>query len=493
MKTDLDLERLLMKPEECLLLVVDDNSSNLKVLRGLLSTVGYKLTFAMGGKQALDRVKTAKPDLILLDLMMPDMDGFEVCNILKKNPEFKDIPVIFLTASKEIDHLLEAFEKGAIDYLTKPFHPPELLARVKTHLELKFLREQSQRQAEQELILVKIIQGIHDSLNLEEILSTTVVTVQRFLGASRVMICRCLSEGKCEVLSVVHAAETQKLSRGETLEFERLPESTSEYQRFEIRYPEGYDRSKQMSQVTIPIQRQQTLWGMLIVDRDRFSKHEIHTEYGLLERIAEQIAIAIQQVQLYYALQRANQELERANQELDRLAHIDALTQVANRRYFDQYLEQEWLRLQRDLHPLSIIICDIDYFKQYNDTYGHLIGDRALEQVAQALSSTLKRPADLIARYGGEEFAAILPHTPIEGAIVVAKQMQQAIASLKIPHIGTELSQPLLTISLGISSVIPSLNSTPIQLLDLADRALYEAKDNGRNQYSVLHFADMNI
>ncbi|MDJ1176471.1 diguanylate cyclase domain-containing protein [Roseofilum capinflatum] len=482
MNAGLFSEKQPIKLEDSLVLVVDDNPSNLKVLRGLLSTVGYKLTFAMGGRQALERVITAKPDLILLDLMMPDMDGFEVCDLLKKNPEFKDIPIIFLTASQEIDHLLQAFEKGAIDYLTKPFHPPELLARVKTHLELKFLREQSEQQAEQELILVKIIQGIHDSLNLEDILSTTVASVQQFLGASRVMIGRCLSEGKCEVVSVAHAAETKKLLKGDILELNVLPESTSEDQRFEIHYPEGCDRS--MSQVIVPIYRQQILWGVLIVDR--LSKHGIHAEYGLLERIVEQIAIAIRQVQLYHALQKANQELERANQELDRLAHIDALTQVANRRYFDQHLQQEWLRLRRDQQPLSIIICDIDYFKQYNDTYGHLVGDRCLTQVAQALSSALKRPADLIARYGGEEFAAILPNTPIEGAIAVAEQMQQAIATLKIPHIRTELSEPLLTISLGIASMIPSLHSTPIQLLDLADRALYEAKHKGRNQYSAL-------
>lgn len=464
-------EAQLMKPEDCLLLVVDDNPSNLKVLRGLLSPVGYKLTFAMGGQQALERVKTAKPDLILLDLMMPDLDGFGVCDILKKDVEFKDIPIVFLTASQDIDHLLQAFEKGAIDYLTKPFHPPELLARVKTHLELKHLREQSQRQAEKELILVKIIQGIHYSLNLEEILNTTVASLQGLLGASRVMICRFVSEGKYEVLAIADSTDAENLKMGEMLTIKPLKP-------LEINRPGALDQKGIKTQLSVPIYQQDRVWGVLIVDRHRASQGWNSGEYQMLVQIIEQIAIAIQQSQLYHALQQANQELER-------LVNVDALTQVANRRYFDQYLEQEWRRLQREGLPLSLIICDIDYFKQYNDTYGHLIGDRCLEQVAQALSSALKRPADLIARYGGEEFAAILPNTPLQGAITVAEQMQEAIANLQIPHIGTELSEPIVSISLGITCTTPTLNAPLIRLLDLADRALYEAKHKGRNQYAI--------
>lgn len=471
-------EAELMKPEDCLLLVVDDNPSNLKVLRALLSPVGYKLTFAMGGQQALERVKMAKPDLILLDLMMPDMDGFEVCDVLKTNAEMKDIPVIFLTASQEIDHLLQAFEKGAIDYLTKPFHPPELLARVKTHLELKHLREQSQRQAEKELILVKIIQGIHYSLNLEEILSTTVASIQGLLDASRVMICRCVSKDRGEVLAIADSTDAENIQMGAILKIQPLTPLASHHQPLEINHPEELDQKGIKTQLSVPIYQQNQLWGVLIVDRHRVSQGWNPGEYQMLVQIIEQIAIAIQQSQLYHALQQANQELER-------LVNVDALTQVANRRYFDRYLDQEWRRLQREGLPLSLIICDIDYFKQYNDTYGHLIGDRCLEQVAQALSSTLKRPADLIARYGGEEFAAILPNTPLQGAIAVAEQMQQAIANLQIPHIGTGLSEPIVSISLGIACTTPTVNAPLIRLLDLADRALYEAKHKGRNQYAI--------
>lgn len=125
------------QPESYLILVVDDVTKNLQLVMEILEQFGYSTTFALGGQQALDRLKTLKPDLILLDLMMPGINGLEVCEILKADPRLKDIPVIFLTASSERDHLIQAFEKGAIDYVTKPFHSPELLARVKTHLSLK--------------------------------------------------------------------------------------------------------------------------------------------------------------------------------------------------------------------------------------------------------------------------------------------------------------------------------------------------------------------
>ena len=125
------------QPESYLILVVDDVTKNLQLVMEILEQFGYSTTFALGGQQTLDRLKTLKPDLILLDLMMPGINGLEVCEILKADPILKDIPVIFLTASSERDHLIQAFEKGAIDYVTKPFHSPELLARVKTHLSLK--------------------------------------------------------------------------------------------------------------------------------------------------------------------------------------------------------------------------------------------------------------------------------------------------------------------------------------------------------------------
>lgn len=179
------------------------------------------------------------------------------------------------------------------------------------------------------------------------------------------------------------------------------------------------------------------------------------------------------------------QQLEKANQDLQRLATADSLTKVANRRRFDEYLDLQWLQLSREPGYLSLILCDVDFFKGYNDTYGHLAGDGCLQQVAQAISNTIKKSADLVARYGGEEFAVILPNTNAAGAAAVAEQIRDSLKALQIPHHKSSVS-PYVTLSLGVACMIPHLELTPDSLIEAADRALYQAKVSGRNRY-VLH------
>jgi diguanylate cyclase (GGDEF)-like protein/PAS domain S-box-containing protein len=173
--------------------------------------------------------------------------------------------------------------------------------------------------------------------------------------------------------------------------------------------------------------------------------------------------------------------LQKANDELQRLAVLDDLTQIANRRRFEDRLAQEWRRGQRDHGNLSIIICDIDFFKHYNDTYGHVKGDETLHAVAQAISAALKRPMDLVARFGGEEFAIILPNTDVVGAHRVAMEVKAAILSLAIEHKTSEIN-PQITLSFGVASLIPSSELTAKVLIKAADRALYRAKLKGRDQ-----------
>lgn len=175
------------------------------------------------------------------------------------------------------------------------------------------------------------------------------------------------------------------------------------------------------------------------------------------------------------------QQLEKVNQELQCLAIVDGLTKLANRRRFDHYLQDKWHELAREKVPLSLILCDIDYFKKYNDNYGHLRGDACLQEVAQAISSSVNRPADLVARYGGEEFAVILPNTPSAGAVYVAEQIRQNVKDLHISH-SKSWVLPYVTLSLGVATVIPQLESTPASLIALADQALYQAKLAGRDR-----------
>lgn len=183
-------------------------------------------------------------------------------------------------------------------------------------------------------------------------------------------------------------------------------------------------------------------------------------------------------------LQQSETSLKQANLELEKLVNIDGLTQIANRRCFDDRLRIEWQRLSREGQPISLLLLDIDYFKLYNDCYGHQVGDDCLQEIAQALEKALYRPADLVARYGGEEFAAILPNTEINGAIIVAEEIRSAIANLDIPHQNSDISD-IVTVSVGVTSLLPCPQQKPSTLIQQADIALYSAKQQGRNRAIV--------
>ena len=178
---------------------------------------------------------------------------------------------------------------------------------------------------------------------------------------------------------------------------------------------------------------------------------------------------------------RIEEELQRANQELQRLTVIDGLTQIANRRRFDESLQREWSRMARGKKPLSLIMCDVDCFKLYNDNYGHLLGDDCLRSVAGVIKDCLNRPADLAARFGGEEFTVLLPDTNTEGAVYVAESIRTRVQDLMIVHAFSPVNKHV-TLSLGVSTVLPEHKSNPQALIEASDRALYEAKRAGRNR-----------
>jgi diguanylate cyclase (GGDEF)-like protein len=331
------------------ILVVDDHPDNLRVLSAILAESGYHVRKAINGQLALKVAQNAPPALILLDILMPAMDGYEVCSLLKAHPQTAEIPVIFISALDDVFDKVKAFNVGGVDYIIKPFQAAEVLARVKNQLIIRNLYLQLQKQA---------------------------------------------------------------------------------------------------------------------------------------QKIAEQNAFLQQEIQ---ARQRAESALVEANIELQRLASLDSLTGVANRRQFNESLNKEWQQMAREQLPLSLILGDIDYFKKYNDTYGHLAGDSCLQQVAQAISRAIKRPADLLARYGGEEFVVMLPNTEAEGALQVAEAMRHEVLNLKIAHAQSAVNK-YVTLSLGIFSLVPQHNSGPSILIAGADKGLYEAKEQGRNRSIVKTF-----
>ncbi|MBF0416194.1 MAG: diguanylate cyclase [Magnetococcales bacterium] len=291
------------------ILIVDDEYFNIESLVGLLKTT-YKIMVAKNGEQALRALQgDALPDLILLDIIMPGMDGFEVLRRLKENPHTREIPVIFLTSKNDIESESQGLYLGAVDYISKPFHTTIVHARIRTHLGLK-------------------------------------------------------------------------------------------------------------------------------------------RKMALLEKMVS----------------------------------LDGLTEIPNRRSFDSAKKREWDRAMRAGEPISLIMMDVDQFKQYNDHYGHSGGDVCLQSVARALFNCMHRPGDMVARYGGEEFVAILANTGPEGAERVAEQLRQAVVALQMPHASSTVATHV-TISLGVATTLPTPVATPEQLQEAADQMLYEAKRQGRNRF----------
>lgn len=192
----------------------------------------------------------------------------------------------------------------------------------------------------------------------------------------------------------------------------------------------------------------------------------------------------LQRDEAFKALRELQAELEESNIELQKLSSLDGLTGIANRRSFDEFLSKECLRSARENTALSLILIDIDFFKPFNDNYGHLAGDGCLRQVASALDEVIHRPADLVARYGGEEFGVVLPNTDIEGAEKLAKKLSEKMRLLNIPHEFSEVAAHI-TLSMGITSVVACEGTSPSDIIMQADKALYSAKESGRNCYKI--------
>ena len=318
------------------ILIVDDSPTNLGVLSDFLTDAGFTVLIAQNGESAIQKVISAVPDVILLDIIMPGIDGFETCRRLKANELTQNIPVIFMTALSQTAVVVKGLQLGAVDYIIKPTQQEIVLARVTTHLTIQKLQHSLQKQNAQ-----------------------------------------------------------------------------------------------------------------------------------LQQEIKQR--------------QRAEVALQEANQELHRLATLDGLTQIANRRRFDECLNLAWHICVREQVPLSLLLCDVDFFKLYNDAKGHPAGDECLQQVAQAMKRCVKRPADLVARYGGEEFVVILPNTNGKGALRVAEIIQLSVRTLAIVHPKSPISE-YVTLSVGVACTVPCHESSPEKLLAAADRALYQAKESERDR-----------
>lgn len=346
----------------------------------------------------------------------------------------------------------------------------------------KKMEYQIQYQSEKERMMYNITQDIRKSLDLSEILNTTVAEVREFLETDRVIIYQVNPDWSGiivaeSVLPQWLSILNTKITDSYLVETQcghyhngNVNNITDVYQmNFSQCHIELLEWLQVRAKLVVPIVIKDKIWGLLIAHHCRNTRHWELIEEDLLTQLSNQLVIAIEQSQLH--------------QKVQELALVDGLTKVYNRYHFEHYLPHEWNRLIREKHPLSLILCDIDYFKKYNDSYGHPAGDDCLKKVAQAIKKGAKRNTDLVFRYGGEEFVIILPNTNEQGAINVAKRLQKEVNRLKIPH-QASLTDSYVTLSLGIATLMPHTNINPIELINQADQALYKSKEKGRNQFT---------
>ena len=433
-----------MNHREIKVLIVDDTPQNIDILHRMLSHKNYSVSGVPSGKVALQVVKKFKPDVILLDVMMPEMDGFETCRRLKKDPECADIPVIFITAKTAAEDIAKGFQVGGADYILKPAREEEVWARVGHQVKLMLLLDNKNRLIEQ--------------------LAQMERRNREIIGrASDPMIV--VSHGG--IIESVNPAAIQLLK----------------YSSLEIIGKPFIDLLESENRDSYHACFQQSFDNVndcLIADKGAFER-QIISKNGVkipVDLSVNQIGFdspkflcLIHDLTIHHNLV----------QELKELSLVDKLTGIANRRRLEDFYTNEWYRCARNQSVISVLFIDIDHFKNFNDHYGHQEGDRCLKQVATVLERSIHRPADLVARYGGEEFVVVLPMTDYKGALKLAEDLRLNIENLSRPHAASEVSDKV-TISIGVCSVIPREDITPDQVLQSADEALYQAKDNGRNQ-----------
>lgn len=442
------------------ILLVDDLPENLQLLSDLLTQLGYKIRSVTSGRMALKTLKVKQPDVIFLDIKMPEMDGYQVCEAIKSDQLLQDIPIIFISALDDVFDKVRAFQCGGVDYITKPFQMEEVVARLEHQLTIQrqkiALQEEIRKRKETEEILYQ------SRALLSSILNTALDGIAA-MQAVRHSETGEISDFRCLVVNPVIAQILEK--NREDLHGRMILKKFLGRLQSDL-----FDRFVQVVETGDPLEMD-------------FYYPVFHPSwYHLIAvKLGDGFAITLSDIT---SRKQMELELQEANRKLEILAHLDGLTQISNRRSFDQFLLQEWLRLRRGGQSIALILLDVDFFKNYNDTYGHQLGDECLIKIAQALQQNANRPADMVARYGGEEFAVILSDTDESGAIVVAQNIHQAIAQLQIPHTSSQVND-YVTVSIGIASLIPMVSLTPEYLIQLADQALYQAKQSGRNRYCL--------
>lgn len=447
-------------------LVVDDVMPNVKLLAAKLTREYFDVITAFNGQQALDLVKKEVPDIVLLDVMMPGMDGFEVCQRIRSDPATMHIPVVMVTALSDVADRVRGLEAGADDFLTKPVNDIALFARVRSLVRLKMMMDEW-RLRESTSGHLGVLSN-ESSLLSESVENARVLVLEDSPVDMAKIVDTIRRDG-----GVVTAATTTAvaLERAHAEDFELVV----------ISLTLGFEDGLRLCSQLRSHERTRQIPILLMVDDGDMQRVAKGLELGANDYVIKPIDRNELQARMRTQIRRKRyQDRLRANYEQSlSLALTDSLTGIANRRYVYSHLPRLLDRAVDGNKPVSVLMFDIDHFKRVNDTYGHDVGDEVLREVAERVSRN-QRNFDLVARLGGEEFVVVMPDTDGENALAVSERLRARMADVPF-SVSAPVGGITVTISIGVA-VGGRVGDTVDGLLKRADEALYAAKNSGRNR-----------
>ena len=443
-------------------LIVDDVPANVRLLQALLEAEYFEVFTAMNGAEALDAVQRVKPDIMLLDVMMPDMSGFEVCRRVKSNPHTRYLPIIMITALDQPEDRIKGFQAGADDYLVKPIDEAALLTRLRSLVRFKFLLDE-----------------LEGSIGDELLLDTRLESEEERPARLALLLNR---EGRDErLIAWLRERHNVRLFEDPVMLLDQVRHGTVDMVMLELPL-KGHDALRICSQIR-SLENGRQLPVLLLMEEGHQQELLHALEICASDYLLKPVSLEELEARIHIQLRRWRyiQRLRENVRQSVTYAMVDPLTGLYNRRYLNTHgraLVEEAAQRGR---ALSVMVMDLDYFKKVNDTFGHDAGDEVLREVAARLKKQLRR-LDVICRIGGEEFAVLLPGADVRMAQQVAERLRRAVASqpVKITTDDGELDLHI-TISIGLAS-FEKKDDTLETLLKRADEALYAAKQQGRNR-----------
>ncbi|MGI0480189.1 diguanylate cyclase domain-containing protein [Geminocystis sp. CENA526] len=443
------------------ILLIDDLSDNLRLFSELL-LLGYNVNSVTSVKMTRKTLKAKPPDVILFNIDTPEINYYDICKFIQNRQHLINIPILVIVNLNHNFDKVKAFECGVIDYITRPFHLQEVIKKIELQLTIQ----------RQKFFLEK---EIKKRKKIEDILQNSRALILSVLNSSKDAIA---------AFRAVRYAKTQKIKDFRCLVVNPIFAKLFNRRQSDIIGKLGFKNL--IAQINADLFED----FVAVVETGESLEQDLYYSQGddncwyqfVAVKLEDGFSLTVRDITV---TKKFEIQLQEGNRQLQLIANLDGLTQVANRRCFNNYLKSEWEKHLQKQHPLTLLMIDIDYFKLYNDHYGHQQGDECIYRVAQGIAMITKRPTDLVARYGGEEFAVILPNTTLEVGLVIADLIQSTISSFEMPHATSKVSE-YVTLSMGVSCLIPDKNTTANDLVANADKALYEAKNQGRDRIIFL-------